>query len=167
MHRIYTKEQYIEKVALLRSIAPKAKLGTDIIVGFCSETDAEFEETYQLFDEIGFSVAFIFAYSPRKGTPAMRWQDDVPEEVKQQRLHRLLELYEKKAQEERLELVNTPMEVLVEGKNKNGQLKGTTRCWKNVILEGDDSLIGTLQMVDISGFNHSTLIGTVKKPLIV
>jgi len=167
MHRIYTKEQYLEKVALLRSIAPKAKLGTDIIVGFCSETDAEFEETYQLFDEIEFSVAFIFAYSPRKGTPAMRWQDDVPEEVKQQRLHRLLALYEQKAAKERMELVGTPMEVLIEGTNKHGQLKGTTRCWKNVVLEGDTSLIGTLQKVAISGFNHSTLTGTITKEILV
>ncbi len=167
MHRIYTKEQYLEKVALLRSIAPNAKLGTDIIVGFCSETDAEFEETYQLFDEISFSVAFIFAYSPRKGTPAMRWADDVPEEVKQERLHRLLNLYEKKAAEERMGLIGTQMEVLVEGVNKNGQLKGTTRCWKNVVLDGDESLIGSLQKIDIHGFNHSTLTGQIHRPLIL
>jgi tRNA-2-methylthio-N6-dimethylallyladenosine synthase len=167
MHRIYTKEQYLEKVALLRSIAPNAKLGTDIIVGFCSETDAEFEETYQLFDEISFSVAFIFAYSPRKGTPAMRWADDVPEEVKQERLHRLLNLYEKKAAEERMGLIGTQMEVLVEGVNKNGQLKGTTRCWKNVVLDGDESLIGSLQKVDIHGFNHSTLTGPIHRSLIL
>ena len=167
MHRIYTKEQYLEKVALLRSIVPNAKLGTDIIVGFCSETDAEFEETYQLFDEIGFSVAFIFAYSPRKGTPAMRWADDVPEEVKQERLHRLLDLYEKKAAQERMGLIGSQMEVLVEVVNKNGQLKGTTRCWKNVVLDGNESLIGSLQMVDIQGFNHSTLTGIIQRPLIL
>lgn len=97
----------------------------------------------------------------------MRWADDVPEEVKQERLHRLLNLYEKKAAEERMGLIGTQMEVLVEGVNKNGQLKGTTRCWKNVVLDGDESLIGSLQKIDIHGFNHSTLTGQIHRPLIL
>ncbi len=164
MHRIYTKEQYMEKVSLLRSIVPNVKLGTDIIVGFCTETDAEFEETYELFDQIGYSVAFLFTYSPRKGTPAMRWEDDIPEEVKQERLRRLMDLYERKAAEERLSLVGTPIEVLIEGVNKNGQLKGSTRCWKNIVVDGPESLIGSLQMASIHGFNHSTLLGNLIIP---
>src|SRR5690606_10998411 len=81
MHRIYTKEEYLEKVALLREIVPNVSLGTDIIVGFPTETEAEFQETYDVLKEIRYSLAFIFAYSARKGTPAMRWKDDVPEEV--------------------------------------------------------------------------------------
>ncbi len=67
MHRIYTKEQYLEKVSLLRQIVPNVSLGTDIIVGFPTETDAEFQETYDAMKELKFSVAFIYAYSPRKG----------------------------------------------------------------------------------------------------
>ena len=74
MHRIYTVEQYLEKVQMLREIVPNVALGTDIIVGFPTETEEEFQETYRLLKEIEYSVAFLFAYSPRKGTPAMRWR---------------------------------------------------------------------------------------------
>ena len=94
MHRIYTVEQYLEKVALLSEIVPNVSLGTDIIVGFPTETDEDFQVTYDLLEEIEYSVAFIFAYSPRKGTPAMRWKDDIPEEVKQERLQKLMLLQE-------------------------------------------------------------------------
>lgn len=92
MHRIYTVEEYLEKVEMLRSLVPHVALGTDIIVGFPTETDEEFQQTYEALKQIEYSVAFLFAYSPRKGTPAMRWRDDIPEEVKQERLQALLKL---------------------------------------------------------------------------
>ena len=92
MHRIYTKEEYIEKVAQLRSLVPDVALGTDIIVGFPTETDAEFEETVDVLRLIKYDTSFLFAYSQRKGTPAMRWKDDITDEVKQERLQRLLQL---------------------------------------------------------------------------
>ncbi len=164
MHRIYTREQYFEKVAMLRSIVPNVSLGTDIIVGFPTETDAEFEETYEAMKELRFSVAFVFAYSARKGTPAKRWKDDIPEEVKQERLQRLLDLQTQIGQEERQKFLDTTVEVLVERFNKDGKmLKGRTRCWKKVILEGDASLIGTLQPVHIHSYHHETLLG---KPIL-
>jgi len=169
MHRIYTKEQYFEKVALLRSIVPNVSLGTDIIVGFPTETDAEFQETYAALKEIRYSVAFLYAYSPRKGTPAIRWKDDIPDEVKQERLQALLDLQTQIGNEERAEMLGQTCEVLVERFNRDGQqLKGRTRCWKKVIFEGDASLIGTLQQVDVHSFSHQTLVGTLvpeKKPL--
>ncbi len=169
MHRIYTKEQYLEKVALLRQIVPNVSLGTDIIVGFPTETDSEFQETYDVMKEIRYSLAFIYAYSPRKGTPAMRWKDDIPEEVKQERLQRLLELQEQVSNEERSQMIGSTVEVLVERWNKDGKtLKGRTRCWKKVIFEGDASLIGSLQQVTVHSFGHETLIGTLAtKPLII
>lgn len=160
MHRIYTVEQYLEKVALLREIVPNVVLGTDIIVGFSTETEEEFQETYNLFKQIRYSVAFIFAYSPRKGTPAFRWKDDVPEEVKQDRLQRLLTLHQEIAAEERQEMLGSIVEVLVECRNKDEtHLKGRTRCWKNVVFPGDDQLIGTLQRVKVNGYSHQTLLG--------
>lgn len=160
MHRIYTKEQYLEKVALLRSIVPNVSLGTDIIVGFPTETDAEFEETYDVFKQIQYSVAFLFAYSPRKGTPAFRWRDDIPEEVKQERLQRLLSLHSDICSQEREAMLGTEVEVLVERRNRDEhQLKGRTRCWKNVVFSGDDALIGTLQKVKVHSYSHQTLIG--------
>jgi tRNA-2-methylthio-N6-dimethylallyladenosine synthase len=167
MHRIYTKEEYFEKVARLREIVPHVSLGTDIIVGFPTETDAEFEETYEAMKAIRFSVAFVFAYSARKGTPAKRWKDDIPDSVKEGRLQRLLELQTEIGNEERAEWLGKRVEVLVERFNKDGKmLKGRTRCWKKVILEGDASLIGTLQQVDIHGFSHQTLLGKVQNNLL-
>lgn len=161
MHRIYTKEEYFEKVALLKEIVPNASLGTDIIVGFPTETEEDFQETYEVFKQIPYSVAFLFAFSARQGTPAMRWKDDVPEEVKQDRLQRLTDLHNEQAAEERANLLGENVEVLFEKRNKNGQLKGRTRCWKKVIAEGPDSCIGTLTQVKVHSFNHQTLIGTV------
>ena len=159
MHRIYTKEQYFEKVSLLKEIVPNVSLGTDIIVGFPTETEAEFEETLEVFRQVRYSVAFLYTYSPRKGTPAMRWKDDIPEEVKADRLQRLLALHEEISAEERHRFLGNKVEVLVERKNRDGQLKGRTRCWKKVIFPGDASMIGTLQSVKLHSSNHQTLIG--------
>ncbi len=158
MHRIYTKEQYLEKVALLREIVPNVALGTDIIVGFPTETDEEFQETYDVLKEIRYSVAYLYAYSPRKGTPAMRWRDDIPEEVKQERLQRLLSLHSKIGAEQRESMLGMEAEVLVEKVNKEGKLKARTRCWKNVLFSGEEKLVGTLQHVNLHSFNHQTFL---------
>ena len=160
MHRIYTKEQYFEKVALLREIVPNVSLGTDIIVGFPTETEEEFQETYDAMKEIRYSVAFIFAYSPRKGTPAMRWKDDILEEVKLERLQRLMDLQKGITNEERSSMLGNTYEVLIERFNKDGKLlKGRTRCWKKVIFEGKANMIGTLQPVKVHSLSHETLRG--------
>jgi tRNA-2-methylthio-N6-dimethylallyladenosine synthase len=142
---------------------PNVALGTDIIVGFPTETDAEFEETYQAFKELEYSVAFIFAYSQRQGTPAMRWKDDIPEKVKQERLQRLLQLHETYAAKERQALMGETMEVLVEAQSPRNPdlLRGRTRCWKNVLFPGDPSMVGQLVPVTVHSFNHSTMIGEV------
>lgn len=159
MHRVYTVESYLEKVQLLRSIVPNASLGTDIIVGFPTETEEEFQMTYDIFKQIRYSVAFIFSYSARKGTPAFRWKDDIPEEVKLDRLQRLLTLHEQISQEERATFLGQEIEVLVERRNKDEKtLKGRTRCWKKAIFEGPASMIGTFQKVRVTGFNHQTLL---------
>lgn len=165
MNRRYTLEQYLEKVDLLRKIVPNVALGTDIIVGFPTETEEEFQMTYDILKQIRYSVAFLFAYSARKGTPAYRWKDDVPEEVKNERLQRLIQLHQEICAEEMQKMIGSEMEVLIEQKNKSEQLKGRTRCWKKVIFNGEDSLIGSLQRVKITGCNHQTLVGElVSKP---
>ena len=162
MHRIYTIEEYFEKVALLREIVPDVSLGTDIIVGFPTETDAQFEETYEAMKKIRFSLAFIFAYSPRKGTPAKRWKDDVPESVKEERLQRLLDLQTQITNAELQQMLGQSFEVLVERFNKDGRLlKGRTRCWKKIIFEGPESCIGTLQQIRVHSFSHQTMLGTL------
>jgi len=165
MHRIYTLEQYMEKVALFKKILPSVVLGTDVIVGFPTETEEEFEMTYQALKEIEYGVAFIFAYSQRKGTPAKRWKDDIPEEVKQNRLKRLLELQEGICRKHRQEMLHTTVEVLVENASLKDAnlLKGRTRCWKNVIFPGSPELIGTMQNIKLHSFTHQTLIGELTK----
>ena len=168
MHRIYTKEQYLEKVSLLREIVPNVSLGTDIIVGFPTETDEEFQETYDIFKQIRYSVAFLFTYSPRKGTPAFRWKDDIPLAVKEERLQRLLALHSETCAEERQAMLGKNVEVLVESFKKDEmQLKARTRCWKNVVFQGTADMVGTLQTVNVHSYSHQTLIGELSKELIL
>lgn len=161
MHRIYTLEQYLEKVYMLRELVPHVALGTDIIVGFPTETEEEFQQTYEILKQLEYSVAFIFAYSARKGTPAIRWKDDIPEEVKEERLHRLMDLQEGIYAKQRQEFLESEVEVLVEQRNFRDAnlLKGRTRCWKNVLFPGGEELIGTLQHVQIHSYSHQTLLG--------
>ncbi len=161
MHRIYTKEEYMEKVALLRELVPNVALGTDMIVGFPTETEAEFEETMEAMRQVRYSNAFLYTYSPRNGTPAKRWKDDIPLEVKEERHQRLLSLHNEIASELMCEKIGESVEVLVEKRSKDKRyLKGLTRCWRKVIFEGDDALIGTLQPVKLHSYTHNTFLGT-------
>lgn len=162
MHRLYTKEQYLEKVQWLRELIPHVSLGTDIIVGFPTETDEEFEETYELLRQVEYSTAFLYEYSPRKGTPAMRWKDDIPAEIKSVRLHRLMELQENVYRKQRQAMLGTTQDVLVEKRSDRDPalVKGLTRCWKTVLFPADDTAIGTIQQVPIHSYSHHTLIGT-------
>lgn len=163
MHRIYTLEQYMEKVHMFKEICPNVVLGTDVIVGFPTETEEEFQMTYDALKEIEYGVAFLFAYSPRNGTPAMRWKDDIPESVKEERLHRLMDLQEGIYAKQRQAMIGQEVEVLVENASiKNSQmLKGRSRCWKNVVFPGGIDLIGTLQKIKIHSYTNQTLLGDI------
>ncbi len=89
MARKYTREQYLELVGKIKAAIPDVSLTTDIIVGYPNETDEQFEETMSLYREVGYELAYTFIYSPREGTPAAKMQDNVPMEVKKERLQRL------------------------------------------------------------------------------
>lgn len=160
MHRIYNREQYMEKVQMLKEIVPGVALGTDIIVGFPTETEEEFLETMEGMRQVEYANAFLYTYSPRKGTPAMRWADDISEEVKNDRHQRLLALHTEISSKLMREKLGQTVEVLVERRNKDARyLKGVTRCWRNVIFEGNDSLVGTLQQITLHSLAHQTFIG--------
>jgi tRNA-2-methylthio-N6-dimethylallyladenosine synthase len=163
MHRIYTLEQYLEKVAMLREIVPGVVLGTDIIVGFTTETDEDFQMTYDIMKQIGYMTAFLYTFSPRKGTPAMRWKDDVPEEVKEARLQKLIALQEGFYAQEFQKMIGKTFEVLIEkqGTKERNKVQGMTRCWRNVVLPGEADLVGTLRNVEIVGYSRQTLIGRI------
>ena len=158
MHRIYKKHEYLEKVSMLKSLVPNAALGTDIIVGFPTETDQEFQETMDVFDQIDYATAFLFTYSARKGTPAMRFKDDIPEEVKNERLKKLMDLHTKKVAIQLQNLLGQTKEVLVEQVNQKGQLKARTRCWRRVVFDGPSSLVGSIVDVEIQGYRFETLL---------
>lgn len=163
MHRIYSIEEYLEKVSLLRSLVPDVALGTDIIVGFPTETEEEFQQTYDILKQIKYELAFIYAYSARKGTPAMRWKDDIKEEVKQDRLQRLLSLQEEITKKHLQNMLGKEVEVLVDSINfRDSELvKGRTRCFKKVVFRAPKELIGTLQRVKIHSYSNETLHGSI------
>ncbi len=162
MHRIYTVEEYLEKVTMLRQLVPGVSLGTDIIVGFPTETDEEFEETYQRLAEIEYSCAFLFEYSPRKGTPATRWKDDIPEAVKAERHQRLTALQDGIYAKQRQAMLGTQVEVFVDGVAERGAglVKGRSDCWKVVVFPGTPEMVGTFQKVQLTGYSRQTLTGT-------
>ncbi|NDE82245.1 MAG: TRAM domain-containing protein, partial [Chlamydiia bacterium] len=101
------------------------------------------------------------------GTPAFRWMDDIPEEIKQERLQRLLSLHSEIASAERQNMLGQQVEVLVEKAGEEGKLKARTRCWKNVVFEGSDAMIGTLQRVKLHSFTHQTLLGELSSPQVL
>lgn len=121
MARKYSREHYLELVRKIKEAIPDAVLTTDIIVGFPNETDEQFEETMSLYREVGFDTAFTFIYSPREGTPAAKMKDNVPMEVKKERLQRLNTLVNTLAIEKNSRYKGQIVEVLVDGESKNNR----------------------------------------------
>ena len=163
MNRGYTREQYLDLVQKVRQAVPEIALTTDIIVGFPGETEGDFQETLSLVEEVRFDSAFTFIYSPREGTPAARFADQVPEEVKKERIYRLIELQNKISAEHIQGLVGTKQEVLVEGTDGQG-LVGRTRTNRQVHFAGSQELMGELVTVEITEAGTWTLQGRVVQP---
>ena len=137
MRRGYTLEEYIEKFELVRSRVPGVAMVTDVIVGFCGESDDEFQHTYDLLARLRFDKVHVAAYSPRPGTIAHRTlADDVPAEAKQERLHAVEQLEARISQEINARLLDTVQEVLVESR-REGRWTGRNRQGKLVHFAGD------------------------------
>src|SRR5690242_2901892 len=117
MKRGYTVEQYCERIARVRELWPNISLSTDVIVGFCSETEQEFEHTLDLLKEIRFDVVHVAAYSVRPGTVAARWEDDIPLAEKKRRLHAVEEVQAQIALELNQSYIGKIQEVLIEDLN--------------------------------------------------
>src|SRR5690348_1154911 len=128
MRRTYSRERYLRLVDELRGAIPDLALTTDLIVGFPGETDAEFQETITAVEEVGFDGAFTFVYSPRQGTEAATMAEQVPEEVKRERIERLIEVVQHVAEARNRERVGGVEKVLVEGPSRNDPdvLRGRT-----------------------------------------
>ncbi|MFM1650910.1 tRNA (N6-isopentenyl adenosine(37)-C2)-methylthiotransferase MiaB [Brevibacillus sp. B_LB10_24] len=163
MARKYSREHYLELVRKIKAAIPHAALTTDIIVGFPGETDEQFEETLSLVEEVGYDSAYTFIYSPREGTPAAVMEDNVPPEVKKQRLQRLMDLQNRISLEKNLALQGEVVELLVEGESKTNPdvLSGRTRTGKLVHFTGDKSMIGQFVHVRITEAKTWTLHGEI------
>jgi tRNA-2-methylthio-N6-dimethylallyladenosine synthase len=160
MRRTYTRERYLDRVALIREHVPDCALTTDIIVGFPGETEADFERTLSVAEEVGYDGAFTFVYSPRRGTEAATLPDQVPHETKVARMERLVEVVQRRAAERAQRFVGRTLEVLVEGPSRTdpSRLRGRSRHNKVVNFSGAASP-GELVEVEITGATSQTLSG--------
>lgn len=162
MNRPYTRERYKEIVDALRSAQPDMYFSTDVIVGFPGESEADFEQTRELFESCDFDMAYVFKYSIRTGTPAAGIPDQVPEEVKEQRNQTLLSILEQNSKRRTAGLIGKAEEVLVEGRDKSGRrLTGRTRGNRVCVFEGEPGLVGKRVQLVIERSTVSTLYGKV------
>jgi tRNA-2-methylthio-N6-dimethylallyladenosine synthase len=161
MARKYSREHYLELVRKIKEAIPNASLTTDIIVGFPNETDEQFEETLSLYREVEFDSAYTFIYSPREGTPAAKMEDNIPMEVKKERLQRLNNLVNETSAKKLKEYEGQIVEVLVEGESKKNSevLAGYTSKSKLVNFKAPKSMIGKIIKVKVLKAKTWTLDG--------
>jgi len=172
MKRGYTVEQYDRMLTRIRETIPAAAVTSDLIVGFCGETQEDYRQTYELVRRARFKNSFIFKYSARPGTKGAKlYADDVPEEVKKRRNNELLELQSSISEEDQRAFLGREVEVLVEGPSKNSQkaggdgplvqLTGRTHCDRICVFEGNRRQIGQLLPITIYDTSAFTLFGTI------
>ncbi len=162
MNRKYTRERYLDIVRKLRLAMPDVELTTDIIVGFPGESEEDFAQTLDLVEQVGFASAFTFKYSPRRGTQAATMDQQVPDAVKRERLHRLNELQERKSRENNEKYVGRTGVVHVEDcDTKNSPVcHGKFSNFKMVYFPGSPDLVGRYVPVTVDGVRKNSLYGT-------
>jgi tRNA-2-methylthio-N6-dimethylallyladenosine synthase len=166
MRRTYDRERYMDRVALIREHVPDCAITTDIIVGFPGETEADFVETLEVAEEVGYDGAFTFIFSPRRETEAATMADQLSHPVKVERMERLVEVVQRRAAERARRFVGRTMEVLVEGPSRTDptRLRGRTRHGKAVNFEGV-AAPGEMVDVTIETATSQTLGGVSAQPL--
>jgi tRNA-2-methylthio-N6-dimethylallyladenosine synthase len=163
MRRGYTRAEYESCAGLLRSHVPDLALSTDVIVGYPGETDDDFQATVDLVDAVGFEGVFVFMYSPRPGTTAIRMPDDVTEEEKNRRLQ-VLNQRQQRAQAVRNQgCIGRTEEVLVDASARPGRVSGRTPHFRIVHLDGERDLIGRVVSVEITGAGPNALKGELRQ----
>jgi len=154
MRRKYTMAFFAERLNRLREALPHLAITSDVIVGFPGETEEEFMETYNFIRDHGFSELHVFPYSKRTGTPAARMEDQVPEEVKNERVHRLIELNDQLAKQYASTFENEVLEVIPEEKYKlnaeSGLYEGYSDNYLKVVFAADESMVGKIVRVKIA-----------------
>lgn len=162
MHRGYTKEWYLDRVRKIKELISDCAISADIICGFCGETEADFLETLAVMEEVPFDSAFMFKYSNRPGTlAAKKMADDVPEEVKLERLARMIDLQQKLSLESNLRDVGKTFEVLIEGfsKKSRDQYYGRTSQNKVLVFDKKNHRIGDYVTAVVDEATSATLLG--------
>jgi tRNA-2-methylthio-N6-dimethylallyladenosine synthase len=161
MRRTYDRRRYMDRVSLIREHVPDCAITTDIIVGFPGESEADFEQTLEVVDEVGYDSAFTFIFSPRRETEAAEFGEQIPHPVKVERMERLVALVQKRATERAQRFVGREIEVLVEGASRTDatRLRGRSRHNKAVNFEGT-AKAGEFVEVEISKATSQTLMGT-------
>ena len=161
MRRTYDRARFMDRVALIREYVPDCSITTDIIVGFPGESEADFRETLDVVEEVGFDGAFTFIYSPRRGTEAASFTDEfVPHELAVERMQRLVEAVQRHAHERAQRFVGRSLEVLVEGESRTdaSRLRGRSRHNRVVNFDGV-ARAGEFVSVDITSATSQTLAG--------
>lgn len=164
MNRKYTRQTYLQRIAMIREILPDCGISTDIIAGFCAETEADHKETISIMQEVGYDSAFMFQYSERPNTKAARhFPDDVPGEVKTSRLNEIIELQNRLALASNQKTLGKTYEVLIEGVSKRSseQLIGRTPQNKVCVFNGLGHKIGEYVNVKVSSCTSATLIAEI------
>jgi len=161
MHRGYTREKFIGIIEKLRKAKPNIGIFTDIIVGFPGETEEDFEQTLSLCREVEFDNAYIFKYSPRRDTPAADMPDQVPQEIREERNHRLLDLVNEIAARKYDTFIGQQVQILVEGPSKKNAARytGRTRCNRIVLFDGSPRHHGQIMDLKIQRTGSFTLYG--------
>lgn len=165
MNRRYTREEYLEKVEMIKKTIPEVSLSTDIIVGFPGETEQDFEDTLNMVKEVGYETIFAFKYSPRPFTKAARFEDQVPEDVKSARLDRLFKEHNEMAFEIVKKYEGQLLDVLVEQVNRKNPNKLTGRSTQNKLVhfEGSSDLIGKTVAVRITKAQPVNFHGVIEQ----
>jgi tRNA-2-methylthio-N6-dimethylallyladenosine synthase len=162
MRRTYSRERFTRLAADMRAAIPDLALTTDLIVGFPGETDADFGRTVEAVEEVGFDGAFTFVFSPRSGTEAASMPGQVPDEIKRERIERLIEVVQRVAAARNAERVGGIEEVLVEGLSRTDATVSRGRTRRNTTVNfGGDTTPGELVRVAITGATSTTLKGVV------
>jgi tRNA-2-methylthio-N6-dimethylallyladenosine synthase len=166
MRRTYDRRRYMDRVALIREHVPDCAITTDIIVGFPGETEADFAETLEVAEEVGYDGAFTFIFSPRRETEAATMEGQLPHPVKVERMERLVEVVQRRAAERAQRFVGRTLDVLVEGTSRTDEtkLRGRTRHGKAVNFDGIADP-GEFAPVEIEAATSQTLSGVLARPL--
>ena len=162
MNRGYTSGDYLGLVERIKKTIDGVSLSTDIIVGFPSETEADFEKTLEVMRKVEFDSAFMFRYSIREGTKAASFVDDVPEKEKLRRLYTVIKLQKDISGRKNRDLVGKTFQILVDERSKRDEnkWKGKTRTNKTVVVDGDANLLGKIVIVKIDEADTFTLFGS-------